>query len=93
MLQCVPHNLVLQLTVSLMVTNHQHAGVLDTCALQTMVYRSSPKQLLTAYIADGFAVMMDSNSVYYCTQTVIAVVYRARFKITQSIDCSHDYVY
>jgi hypothetical protein len=58
-----------------------------------MVYRSLPKQLLTAYIADGFAVMMDSNSVYYCTQTVIAVVYRARFKITQSIDCSHDYVY
>ena len=60
---------------------------------QTMVYRSSHRQLITANLATGDVVVMDSNSLQYCTQTVIALVYRPRFKITRSIDHTNEGLY
>ena len=69
----------------------QRSATCDTW--QTMVYRSSHRQLITANLATGDVVVMDSNSLQYCTQTVIALVYRPRFKITRSIDRYADGLY
>jgi hypothetical protein len=54
---------------------------------------SSNRQLITANLATGDVVVMGSNSLQYCTKTVIALVYRPRFKITRSIDHTNEGLY